>query len=209
MDKTKNNKNEKVLVFPSIVLDNLLRFQGLEFNVNKYLSEIESCFEFIERRKIEYNFNYKQVINYIILFCKDKIFSYRRGLIEADKRVSFNLSIGIGGHIAKENNENLNKSIFSTGMESELNEEVDITTEFKTKLVALINDDSDDVGKVHFGIIYLIDLKTQSIKAKEDIIEEPNFVTLEELKKNLNQYESWSRICIDNLGKLIDLKDKS
>ena len=59
-------------------------------------------------------------------------------------------SIGIGGHISTLD-ENSNDP-YLVGMQRELDEEVAIDSEFEVQCVGLINDDSNEVGRVHLAL---------------------------------------------------------
>ena len=120
----------------------------------------------------------------------------------SEKRLLNNYSIGIGGHISV-NDPNLFTTSYEEGMRREVREEIHIDTEYKSNVVALLNDDSNEVGKVHFGIIHVFDLEEPKIRKREKSINEPKFISLSEIKNRIDKYENWSRICIENVDKLI------
>ena len=196
-------KDEYVLVFHTSLLRNIGPFQGLNFDLARYLEEIKSECRFLRRADVEKDTTYKQLIPYVILHHKKSIFSYRRGALLSEKRLLNDYSIGIGGHISA-NDPNLFTSSYEEGMRREVQEEIYIESNYEPKAVALINDDSNEVGKVHFGIIHVFNLAEPRVRKKEKSINEPQFITLENLKKNIDRYENWSHICIKNIDKLID-----
>lgn len=71
------------------------------------------------------------------------------------------------------------------------------------RIVALINDDTDEVGKVHFGVIHVFKLDRPSIRSKEKSINEAKFLSIPELKKKIDKYENWSKICINEIERLL------
>jgi len=198
-------KDEYVLVFPSSLLQEIGPFQGLNFDLKRYLVRIEREYKFVRRTDVEEDTNFKQLIPYVILHHKRKIFSYRRGLLLSEIRLLHNYSIGIGGHISV-NDPNLLTTSYEEGLRREVDEEIYINTEYESKAVGLLNDDSNEVGKVHFGIIHIFDLAEPKIQKREKSINEPKFVSLMELRKDINKYESWSQICIENINKLLNFK---
>ena len=87
----------------------------------------------------------------------------------------------------------------------ELEEEVEFIGKRNPKVIGYINDDSNDVGKVHFGILYFIETDASIIipKAKEmkngkllpfDYIDKFEELNLKELV-----VEYWSKIAIGAL----------
>jgi len=197
-------KDEYVLVFPVSLLQDIRPFQGLNFDLDKYFEVIEKEHRFLKRADVEEDTNFKQLIPYVILHYKKKILSYRRGELLSEKRLLYNYSIGIGGHISV-NDPNLFAARYEEGMIREVQEEIYIDTEYESKAVALLNDDSNEVGKVHFGIIHVFSLAEPKIRKREKSINELRFVTLQEIKKNILEYENWSQICIKNIDKLIGI----
>lgn len=195
---------EYVLVFPVYVFEEFGYFQGLSFDIDKYFNIISERKEhkFIKRKDAELNFNYKQIIAYVILKHDHMIFTYRRGKLLAEKRLYGDYSIGVGGHITWYD-PNFFDNILEVGIKREINEEIEIDKDYRLNLVAMLNDDSDEVGRVHFGIIYVVDISNEKIKPKEKSINEPRFLSIKELKKNINKFESWSKICIKQIENII------
>jgi len=195
-------KDEYVLVFPSSLLKDIGPFQGLNFDIEKYLDAIEREYRFIKRSDVEEDPNYKQLIPYVIFHHKKRVFSYRRGALLSEKRLLHNYSIGIGGHISV-NDPNLFTTSYEKGMIREVLEEIYIDTEYESNAIALLNDDSNEVGKVHFGVIHVFHLEEPRIRKKEKSINEPKFIALSEIEKDIKKYENWSQICIENIYKLL------
>ena len=197
-----NPLDEPVLVTKS---DEMLRpgyFEGLCTDYKRYLNVIYKNYIFQQRRIIENDYKYKQIIPYGILHYEKKIFQYKRSISSSEIRLIGSRSIGIGGHINKNDYKDIKKQdqIFYNCLKREINEEVLIETEFKLKIVAVLNDDSDDVSSVHFGIIILGELKEPNVQGRENQIEDCNFVTIESLQENLNKFEKWSQICLNKIS---------
>jgi len=202
----KKSLEEYVLVFSASLLKELGYFQGLCFGFGKYIDIIQSNCKFMKRENVETNYNYKQLIPYVILDHNDKIFSYRRGALLSEERLLSNYSIGVGGHISVDD-PNLFTTLYEEGMNREIREEIYIDTEYVDNIVALLNDDSNEVGKVHFGIIHIFRLNKPEVRKKEKSINEPKFITIKELKKKINKYENWSKICINSIEKLLMMQN--
>ena len=85
----------------------------------------------------------------------------------------------------------------------ELEEEVHVDGSITPKVLGYINDDGDDVGKVHFGVLYVIETDSSSVKPNDAEIDGGEFRTIEELEKMNNssdfEIEEWSRIALKPL----------
>jgi predicted NUDIX family phosphoesterase len=195
---------EHVLVFETKLLEEAGIFHGLSFELEKYLDLIldPKNHLFIKRKEAETNPAYKQLIPYAILHNDGKVFIYRRGKLLAEKRLHGNYSLGVGGHIGV-TDPSLFGTTYEDGLKREINEEVYIESNYTQRVAALLNDDSNDVGKVHFGIVHSLALEKPLVKPKEKSINETGFATFEELQKDIDKFESWSQICIQQIGRLM------
>jgi predicted NUDIX family phosphoesterase len=207
MQESGKHLEEHVLVFPAQVLEQIGIFQGLSFEVDKYLEIILDPKNqmFLQRKEAESNPAYKQLIPYAILHCKEKVFVYRRGKLQGEKRLLGNFSLGIGGHISI-SDPTLFGTTYQAGLQRELDEEVSLESGYTQRIVALLNDDSNEVGKVHFGIVHTIELERTSVKPKEKSINETRFFTTDELQKDVDKFENWSQICIRNIHHILTHK---
>ncbi len=210
MPDQKKNNEEYVMVVPAADLWRTGYFEGLCFDFSNYLTIIEGQqnIAFKRREEMEVNPNYKQIIPYVILFHNGTIFSYRRGKLLGEKRLLGNSSIGVGGHISA-HDRNLFDATYKEAMRRELNEEVEIASPYKEYTAALLNDDSNEVGRVHFGIVHILCLDKPIVKPREKSMNEPAFVDQTALLKDINKYENWSQICIRNLEQILGSCKKS
>lgn len=193
-------ENEKVLAFRRELLEQVGYFNGISFEVNKYLAIFKdpNNLVFIDRHQAEKDPLHKQIIPYSILAYKDQILFYRRSK-KADIRLQRKASIGVGGHINPEDAPNLSEweTILMCALKRELSEEFYLSGSFNISQIALINDDSNEVGSVHFGIVNLIDLNGRTISIRDAEIERCEFLGIDEIKLRREDLESWSRICLD------------
>ena len=114
-------------------------------------------------------------------------------------------SVGIGGHINDEDH-----TLFAFGMQAfqdavkrEVCEELSVSGEFNARPVGLINDDSTEVGSVHFGVIHVLRCQPGQVQKKEQVITQVEFLPIEELKAKREQMETWSQLCLDNLDAIL------
>ena len=197
---------ERVLCFERKLLEELGVFHGLSLETGKYLPVLTSSSNilYLNRSDAEKDKRYKQLIPYVLVICNNKILRYRRGRGGQETRLHGLYSVGIGGHISEEDNQLFSKSIggYEDGMRRELKEEVDID-EAKETLVAVINDDSTEVGYVHFGVVHIMHVTNENVAGRRNGILAPEFVPMVEAVKDPSVYESWSRFCLEHLDLLL------
>jgi len=195
---------ERVLCFERKLLESLGLFQGLSLEVEKYLPVVTSTshLTYLNRSAAENDKRYKQLIPYVLLVCNDKILRYRRGKGGGESRLHGFFSVGIGGHISEEDHQLFSNDPYREGMRRELMEEVAIDGDRETA-VAVINDDSTEVGCVHFGVVHVMQVPDESVASRRSGIVGPEFVPFAEAVKNLSEYESWSRFCLEHLDVLL------
>ena len=198
---------ERVLCFPRALLEELDVFQGLSLDIEKYLPVVTSPKHilYLNRSDAEQDKRYKQLIPYVLILCGDRILRYRRGKGGQETRLHGLYSVGIGGHISEEDHGLFSKAFgYHDGMRRELKEEVDLAIdELNEVAVAVINDDSTEVGYVHFGVVHILRVATEEIVGRRSGIVRPEFVPIAEAVKDPSDYESWSRFCLEHLELLL------
>jgi predicted NUDIX family phosphoesterase len=198
---------ENVLVIKRSLFDELGSFQGLNFQPEKYLKSILSRGTnfFIPRPDAENDPAYKQIIPYALLAFEKTVLHYVRGKKAGEQRLVAKGSIGIGGHM-NETDESLfalDEQAYRAGVEREVNEEIKIDTPFEDRIVALLNDDSTEVGRVHLGIVHVFKLTEPKVQKREAMITGLAFLTKEELMARRESLETWSQICLESLEALL------
>lgn len=196
---------EQVLVISRQLFDELGSFQGFQGDAGRYLDAILAAGNnyFMPRPDAENDPSHKQIIPYSILRHNGRYLVYTRGGKSGEKRLVAKHSIGIGGHINPhdEREDSLAKTTYLNAIERELAEELQIEGSHTQTIIGLINDDSNDVGRVHLGVVHLFDLDSDSVHSNEDAIQNLRFEELATLLATKDQLESWSAICIEYLGK--------
>ena len=197
---------EQILVIKREHFDRLGSFQGLCSEVDRYLQNFllkENNF-FVARSSAEENPSLKQLIPYAIFRHGGKILHYTRGAKSGEKRLVAKGSIGIGGHI-NDTDESLfsfDQSAYHNAVRREIREELQLAGGFTERAVALINDDSTEVGRVHLGIVHIVDLESPDVRAGEKAIAELGFATRGELLARSDSLETWSQIALEGLAEL-------
>jgi predicted NUDIX family phosphoesterase len=196
---------ERVLCFARKLFEDLGVFQGLSLDVDKYLPTLiaSTNLVYLNRSEAELDKRYKQLIPYVLIVCQGKILRYRRGKGGQETRLHGLYSVGIGGHISEEDHGLFSSKMgYHEGMRRELMEEVAITPE-KDAAVAVINDDATEVGYVHFGVVHIVPVASETVVGRRAGILSPEFVPIDEACRDPLAYESWSRFCLENLPGLL------
>ncbi len=144
--------------------------------------------------------DYKQIIPYMILTHKGKIFCFKRTPKGTETRLHNKYSVGLGGHINKID-VNDKKNLIEEGMKREFEEEVKYSGKTKTKILGYINDDSGDVEKVHFAIVYQIELENDEVTLGEEKLTDGKMCTLNEIIEKKEFLENWSKTTMSALEK--------
>src|SRR5947209_1609317 len=202
-----NPPNENVLVVRRSLFDQLGSFQGINFESGKYLDAFLSRGNnfFLSRPEAENNPAYKQIIPYALIAFGNSVVYYVRGKKAGEQRLVAKGSIGIGGHM-NESDESLfalDEQAYRVGVEREVNEEIKIDTQFDDRIVALLNDDTTDVGRVHLAIVHVFKLAEPKVEKREAMITGLTFLAKDELFARRETMETWSQICLDLLDRLL------
>ncbi|MEP6777594.1 MAG: hypothetical protein ABI944_04010 [Chthoniobacterales bacterium] len=199
--------DENVLVVRRSLFDQLGSFHGLSFEPEKYLSALLSRGNnfFLPRALAETDPAYKQIIPYALIAHHDTVLHYVRGKKAGEQRLVSKGSIGIGGHM-NDSDESLfawDETAYRAGVEREVNEEIRIQSAYDDRIVALLNDDSTEVGQVHLGIVHVFRLAEPTVEKRESMITNLAFLDRNQLRARREQLETWSQICLDSLERLL------
>jgi predicted NUDIX family phosphoesterase len=198
---------EKVLVIERSVFDKLGPFNGLMFDVDRYKKEIfaPGVTRFMLRSEAEKNPDFKQLIPYVLMSFEGKLLNYVRGKRAGETRLVGNRSVGIGGHINPVDNTLFSADAYSTYLEAverEVAEEVIVETPHTNQIVAFLNDDTNEVGKVHLGIVHHWVLEAPKVSRREQMITQMTFMSPAELQAVRESLETWSSLCVDGFDKI-------
>ncbi|OGD91755.1 hypothetical protein A3D81_02795, partial [Candidatus Curtissbacteria bacterium RIFCSPHIGHO2_02_FULL_40_17] len=159
--------------------------------------------KFMRRGDAEENPMYKQIIPYLIFETNGKVFLMRRKQDHTDSRLSSKYSLGIGGHInRKDIKEPKSQRVREDGIMAwarrEFEEEIDYRGKYTTEFLGLLNDDSNEVGLVHLGLVIRLMGETNNIKVRDEH-KLGRLVSLEQAGKYYLRMETWSQIVYDFL----------
>ena len=192
---------EQILVVPTAVFRRVGYFEGFNPRVEDYIEPLLHCpqVEYRPRPAMEQDPSFKQLIPYVIFEYDEEqggplVFQYTRGTGQGESRLHALKSIGVGGHISSVDGHS--KAVYDIGMQRELEEEVEIDTPYQASCVGLLNDDSNDVGKVHLGIVHRFLVERPAVRPREPDLVDAGFRPVSELLNELDRFETWSQICL-------------
>ncbi|MGA3760900.1 hypothetical protein ACPCXE_12830 [Bacillus velezensis] len=191
-----NKMDEIILAAPrsDVFQNEMLTFQGVnseDERIVNIMAQIEAHFFEIRRGDAEEDPRFKQPIPYVVIRRDDEIFVYERLAGGGESRLHNKLSLGFGGHMNPMEGAASFSEVLKQNTDRELAEELYIREEDKQNIVTLglINDDENDVGKVHIGILSALQLASAAqveVKEKDQIA--GRWMKLSELKEE-NVYQ--------------------
>ncbi len=152
------------------------------------------------RAEVETDPSFKQLIPYVVLRCAGEVFNYTRGSSGTETRLRALRSVGLGGHITREDGAPA-ADPYRAGMLRELNEEVEIQGPWTERPFGFIYDGRTPVGQVHVGIVHLVDLEEPLAWPREAAIDEAGFAPLRDLLRKRDEFESWSQFVLEELSR--------
>lgn len=203
----KNYNGEQILVVKRELFDSLGAFQGISIEVENYLPQLinpENNF-FMDRGEAEDDPSHKQLIPYALFRHQGKFLHYVRGKAGGEARLHAKGSMGIGGHInpVDTRDDALGMETYMAGVKREIDEELRIDGSYTHKVVAILNDDSNEVGQVHLGVVHLVELESDQVSSGEAAIADVKFSSVNELQNEIKpNLETWSQFCTEILGDL-------
>jgi predicted NUDIX family phosphoesterase len=191
--------DESVLVVPAEDLFANGEWLGFSPDLGPFhrLLERPQSLEFRPRSEVETDPSVKQLIPYAILRRGDSVFAYQRGKSGGEDRLHSRWSIGVGGHICREDGDSI-QTAYQTGFQRELDEEVRIEGAFTHRVVGLIYDPRTPVGTVHVGVVHLVDVQGD-VQSNDPSLQEAGFLSLAEIQALSERMESWSQFVIEPL----------
>lgn len=188
--------SEQILVVPRTKLFNgkpVPHGYGRD-DLDDLIKRIYASAYFIARDKAENDPSLKQIIPYLVVTYNDKIFLLQRHKAQTESRLHDKYSIAVGGHINPVEGEVV-EGILEKGLERELNEELLVQCSYTYHLAGYLNDDSNPVGSVHFGLVYKIKVKEETaVKVAEQELMTGRFVRTQDIEPYYELLETWSQI---------------
>jgi predicted NUDIX family phosphoesterase len=193
----KSYDEEILVILKNNLFSNFPAWQGITENITPIINVIQNHPVYLPRSTAENDYNYKQIIPYVIFSYENTFFVMQRKPTATEQRLANKLSLGIGGHMRKED---LIGSDILSWATREFNEEIDYQGTYAIRTVGAINDDSNDVGKVHLGLVLLLQGDSSKITIKNEH-KNGSLLTLEACFDQFENFESWSQIILTMLKK--------
>lgn len=190
-------KTERILVVKRSEIFQESAWTGIKkVDFDAYLKLIQEKQEFMPRNLAEENFEYKQIIPYLVFQHGDKYFLMQRKSGSSEQRLANKYSLGIGGHLREED---MDGATLFDWARREFDEEINYSGNLEITPLGILNDDSNDVGKVHVGFVFLLRGDSANISIKSEL-QSGQLLTLDECKENYNTMETWTQLVFDFLN---------
>ena len=164
--------------------------------VGAYVERIRRHGEFRRRGDVEEDPSLKQIIPYLIIRYRERIFLFQRSTRGGEERLHGLYSIGVGGHIAREDT-NGAQDLLAVGLERELHEELVIANGWRARPVGVLNEDDTPVSRVHFGVVYVVETDDPAVRVREEDRLSGRLATAAEVREARPRMKSWSQRIVD------------
>jgi predicted NUDIX family phosphoesterase len=192
---------ELVLVLPRDRVPGGCDFTGIRAADATTLPDLQGAIQahghFMDRPAAEESPAFKQLIPYVVVRDGPLTLLMERTAAGGDPRLHRKASVGVGGHI---NPVDDGPDPLTAGLQREWAEELvaDWVPDFR--LIGLLNDDSNPVGSVHLGVVFMVEADGRPVGVRERDKLTARLVTDDELRGAIDRMETWSRLVVDHLG---------
>lgn len=195
--------DEMITVVPRKILfnDEENKFNGfLDKNTVKgqEIFDTLSKFEVKRRGDMEEDPTFKQLISYCILENEnDELLVYERLSGGGEARLHGQSSIGVGGHMNDVKGAESINEVLRVNAQRELEEEVGLSKSKSQNLayIGFINDDTNEVGEVHLGVVFKIHVNSNDVEAMETDTLRIKWVDQSKIE-DYDEFETWSALIL-------------
>ncbi len=197
MDLIASPSPEEVLIVPRAELFHGGSVHGfMTRGVEAFLAVIARHSAFRLRAQVEDDPSLKQIIPYTIVRHRDRLFLFQRSRAGGEARLHGKYSIGVGGHINRRDVEGAT-DIVAAGLRRELEEELRIDAPWHPRLVGVLNDESNTVSQVHFGLVHVVEVERPAVRVRESDSLSGRLADPQEVRALRDRMESWSQLILD------------
>lgn len=161
-----------------------------------YLHRVRVYATFRGRGEVEQDPSMKQIIPYLIVRHEGRLFLFQRSATGGEVRLHRKYSIGLGGHINLADVQEA-ADFVDAGLRRELDEELVIEGGWRARLVGVLNDDTNAVGRVHFGLVHVIEVDSPRIAVRESATLSGRLTVLADVRRLYDRMETWSQLILD------------
>lgn len=195
--------DERIIVVPREIVFNKEKdaFNGF---LSKNDSSGEAIFDNLDKYEVkrrgdmEEDPTYKQLISYCLLENeKGEILVYERLSGGGESRLHGQSSIGVGGHMNDVMDAQSINEVLRVNAQRELEEEVGLNSSKTQNMeyIGFINDDTNEVGEVHLGVVFKIRVDSNSVEAKETDTLKIKWMNQGKIE-NYDDFETWSALIL-------------
>lgn len=165
--------------------------------VEEIVRVIEAHHEFRPRPEMETDPEYKQIIPYVLVTRGAEAFVMQRLKKGGEQRLHGLLSLGVGGHIDPV--DEAGGSALTAGLRREVDEEVALERAASLTPLGVINNDRDEVGRVHLGFLFRLEAEG-AVTVRETEKLSGSFMPIAALPALRDKMEGWSQIALEVLA---------
>jgi predicted NUDIX family phosphoesterase len=193
---------EDVLVVPRSALFGSEEWAGFrDRDLEGLLASVRRNYRFRPRKEVEEDPTEPQIIPYVVFRHEDRYFLTHRLRRSSERRLRHLYSLGVGGHINPEDVAGATDPI-DAGLRREWEEEVVYSGGFQYRLIGAINDQTTPVGRVHVGLIFLVEGDRPDISIREVDKLAGTLLPLDAMRSYYLDMESWSQLIFDYLTRV-------
>ncbi len=158
--------------------------------------------QFLPRGEMERNPEYKQIIPYMVFIHDRRLFVMQRSAAAGEQRLAGAYTIGIGGHV-RESDYLHNEGDLAEWGRREFAEEIAYDGGFSAiTLVGLVNDDTNEVGRVHLGVAFVLHADSNAITVRSEL-QSGVLMDRDQCAAVYDQMETWSKMVFDAIKPLL------
>jgi len=191
---------ERVLVVKADWIHSIQPQRGFITDIHgDFFTKLPGEVIFMDRPDAEADPSYRQVIPYVLVCHNGRYLTVTRHKTQGESRLHDKMSFGIGGHINPVDDDE--GFFLDAAMKRELSEELatddppgwdDLTP------LGLICDDTDEVSRVHLGIVFRWDV-AEPVNIRETDKMHGEYLAPAEIGACHDRLENWSRLVYDGL----------
>ena len=151
---------------------------------------------YLDRPAAENDPSQKQLIPYVLVRDAERIFLMERTTAGGDPRLHRKASIGVGGHL---NPVDHGDDPLMDGLRREWVEEVEASFEPEFRLAGFLNDDSNQVGAVHLGVVFTVQADGHPVEVRERDKLSGSFADPDDVRLAWDRLETWSQLVARDL----------
>jgi predicted NUDIX family phosphoesterase len=191
---------ELVLVLPRDAVPGGCAFRGLRVVDADALARLHEAVaahaRYLPRSEAEEDPSFKQLIPYVVVRDRGRIFLMERTRAGGDPRLHLKATIGVGGHL---NPVDGGADPLMDGLRREWEEELDAAFEPTFELAGFLNDDTNAVGAVHLGVVFTVEARgTVEVRERDKL--SGRFADADEVRAAWDRLETWSQLTLEWLS---------